>query len=377
MKNSSGDILLANATQDTVAPTVTNVKASTIEPTNESVIVTAEFTDDIEVSSKLYRIGETNEWKTYPAIGVVMLQNATIYFKAVDTSGNESEVASCAVTNIEKTYEEIISGRKFEDDEVRGIGSGQLYLDATIHDAVVYVYSGGVVSRTTVASAGCSRYFNTWLVVNDGGMALDTTVNSGGELDFFGGYANGAVINAGGVLGFASGTATNISAEKGAYFGIRVAPGGYLQGVSAGNAFEIKDGVISSMTINWTVDIESGGTAINDYFTSSVSISSGGIAISNTITDWNGLIRVYGGALANDTVVEYGSLYISRGGLATGTTVNHGRMHVSNGGVANSAIINSGGCLVVSSGGTVTNITASSGAQLKLHVAPDTYVQGA
>ena len=88
---------------DKVNPTVSNIKASTTAPTNKNVTVTATFSDNVALASSLYRIGDSGSWTAYPSQGVTVTQNATVYFKAVDTSGNESSVASCKITNIDKT----------------------------------------------------------------------------------------------------------------------------------------------------------------------------------------------------------------------------------------------------------------------------------
>ena len=87
------------AISDNTAPTVSNVKANTTSTTNKSVTVTATFSDNVAVASKLYRIGTSGDWKNY-SNGVTVSKNSTIYFKAVDTSGNESKVVNYKVTNI-------------------------------------------------------------------------------------------------------------------------------------------------------------------------------------------------------------------------------------------------------------------------------------
>jgi len=347
---------------DAIRPTVSNVKASTTEPTRERVVVTADFTDNLELESSLYRVGETGEWKNYPNGGVIMVRNATVYFKAVDAAGNESEVASCTVTNIENTYE-IISGLMFQDQEIKAICPGQLYLDATIHEAVVYVKEGGVASGTTLAFAGIPVHWNTWLVLSSGAIAIDTTVNSCGRIiTDDGAYVDGAEVNCGGIFAFGGGTATNIAVAEGGTLQIVVKPGAYLQGVSAGSSFEMKDGVLSAWNLvsnsYYSFRVESGGTAIDNNLNNfQLYVSSGGIASNNAINH-GGYIRVSSGGLANDNAVnERGTLIVSKGG------------------VANSTNILSGGYMCVSSGGTATNIMASDGA-LMLHVAPDTYAQG-
>ena len=84
-------------------PTVTKVKANITNQTTLDVIVTAVFSDDRGLASSLYRIGETGEWKTYEKSGVTVTENATVFFKAVDNAGNESEIVSYEVTNIDKS----------------------------------------------------------------------------------------------------------------------------------------------------------------------------------------------------------------------------------------------------------------------------------
>jgi hypothetical protein len=92
-----------SATGDTTKPTVSNIKVSTTAPTNKSVTVTATFSDDVKVQSSYYRIGDSGSWTAYPSGGVTVTKNATVYFQAVDTSGNKSAVASCKITNIDTT----------------------------------------------------------------------------------------------------------------------------------------------------------------------------------------------------------------------------------------------------------------------------------
>ena len=86
---------------DTTKPVISNVKANITALTNQNVTVTAEFADDVALASSLYKIGD-GAWTAYPAGGVVVTANATVYFKAIDTSGNESAISEYAVTNIDK-----------------------------------------------------------------------------------------------------------------------------------------------------------------------------------------------------------------------------------------------------------------------------------
>ena len=94
--------ITGGAKPDTNAPTVSNIRADFTKQTNQDVTVTAVFADDVALKSSLYKLGNNGIWTDY-VNGVTVIENqTTIYFKAVDTSGNESEVVSYTVTNIDK-----------------------------------------------------------------------------------------------------------------------------------------------------------------------------------------------------------------------------------------------------------------------------------
>ena len=69
--------------------------------TNQDVVVTAEFTDNLDGVKSFYKIGENSEWVDYPEGGVIVTEKATVYFKAVDLAGNTTET-TYDVTNIDK-----------------------------------------------------------------------------------------------------------------------------------------------------------------------------------------------------------------------------------------------------------------------------------
>ena len=94
---------------DTTPPEVVNVTVDETALTNRNVTVTAEFTDNAGSASGQYRIGESGKWTDYPSGGVTMEENGTVYFKAIDATGNESEIVSQEVANIDKVAP-IVSG---------------------------------------------------------------------------------------------------------------------------------------------------------------------------------------------------------------------------------------------------------------------------
>ena len=97
-----GDVLKLTVVENK-PPTVSKVKADITKLTSRDVTVTAVFKDDVGLAESLYRIGEDGKWLAYGKKGVTVVENATVYFKAIDTGGNESEIAACEVTNIDKS----------------------------------------------------------------------------------------------------------------------------------------------------------------------------------------------------------------------------------------------------------------------------------
>ena len=98
------DVVSYEVTNITVAgPEAPVVSADITEPTNTDVVVSAVFGSD--VTSKQYSLDGKN-WKAYPANGVVMEENGTVYFRGVNAAGVYSDVVSYEVTNIDKVAPE-------------------------------------------------------------------------------------------------------------------------------------------------------------------------------------------------------------------------------------------------------------------------------
>jgi autotransporter passenger strand-loop-strand repeat protein len=85
---------------DTIPPTISDIKADITEPTKENVTVTATFNDNYALETSQYKIGNDGEWTDYKN-GVIVTENAVVYFRAVDTTGNETE-ATYEVKNIDR-----------------------------------------------------------------------------------------------------------------------------------------------------------------------------------------------------------------------------------------------------------------------------------
>ena len=225
--------------------------------------------------------------------------------------------------------------------------------------------SGGRANETTVNSSGA-------LVVSGSGTANSTTVNSSGGLFVdSGGTANFTTVNSGGLIRVSSGgTATKIIAVKGARLQIAVAPNTYIEGASAGSAFEMTLANISGYTVNSGGDlaVSSGGTANSTTVNSggSLRISSGGTATE--IVENGGYVNIASGASATFVKNSFSGLVIDRqatvhsGTTANCTTINTwGSMTISSGGRAIDTTVNSGGSLSISSGGTANGIVENGG----------------
>ena len=81
---------------DKTAPEKPVASADITAPTNQSVTVTATFSDD--TATKEYSL-DGSTWLEYTT-GVVMNANGTVYFRGIDAVGNISEVAGYEVDNI-------------------------------------------------------------------------------------------------------------------------------------------------------------------------------------------------------------------------------------------------------------------------------------
>ena len=87
---------------DKTEPEAPTASADITEPTNQSVTVTAAFSDDSAI--KQYRF-DGAAWEVYTG-PVVVDDNDTVYFRGTDAAGNVSQVTSYVVSNIDKTAPE-------------------------------------------------------------------------------------------------------------------------------------------------------------------------------------------------------------------------------------------------------------------------------
>ena len=95
------ELTLSVTVPDPNPPTVTDIRVTPDTPTNQDVLVTAVFSDTEGEAHGYYHLEGEEVWSDY-LDGVVVTRNTTVYLKAVDTFGLESEVAEVSVTNIDK-----------------------------------------------------------------------------------------------------------------------------------------------------------------------------------------------------------------------------------------------------------------------------------
>ena len=399
---------IAGDPPDITPPVVSNVAADVTIPTKGCVTVTADFSDDGVLKSRLYRLGG-GEWTDYPEGGVAVTENGPVYFKAVDADGNESEVEDIVISNIDKkpptitdftlsTYapaESVTVTAAFKDDvalasrEYR-IGDGE-WLDYTAgitvtENAVLAFRAADAVGNETVeyyavtnigtgavdltggldesrdleadeVASGVNINDGGKLYVSSGAIALETTVNSGGRLSIDeGGIADVVTVNPGGNLYvYSGGAALNVREN-----------GGYV------NVYDY-DGAIATFVPNAFT-----GLTLENW--NSASVHSGTTATDITVNQ-GGDFRVYAGGSATGIVAAEGAYLLLTvapgtyqqgtyagnafevaGGDVTGYAVHSGcQLYISGGGVATDTTVEDYGWLRVLSGGTATGGTVASG----------------
>lgn len=296
----SKDVLLLNIKN--LRPEKPVASADVTEPTDGNVLVSAEFSEDS--FKKEYSLNGTT-WFAYTE-PVELSENGTVYFRAKNEEGFVSEIASCRVDNIDKTF---LSGFTLNAGETASVHSGQTYFKPVLSGGMLYVLDGGVAKEATVGDGGD-------LLIYSGGTASGPVVERGGRLDVLsGGTAAGIVwtpcegtvnVNQGAHVDFASG-----------YSGVYYGSGGQL---------------LSHVTL-----LESQAVS-----RASMYVMDGGTANAAEVGG-SGFLYAFGGT-ANGAVIHSG-----------------GRCYASGGGTLNGAIVESGGNLIVSGGGVATGIVENGG----------------
>jgi len=345
-----GTLFLTVEERDMIAPTLTSIQVSTSQPTDQPVVITVEFSDNNdELKSILYKFGEDGKWTAY-ADGVTVYHNGTtVYFKALDLDGNESEIADCTISNI------------------------------------------GTLNGVTLSSEQSVSIF-------DGETFLNTVVSSGGHLQVSSGaVADGVTVGMnGGLEVLSGGTATGIVAEAGVGFSFEIAPDTVIAGTSDGVAFEIRGGSVSSFGVGFKeLDVLSGGTAGDisvaggtlsvhsggmvdgiGLVYGSVTIASGGTALNVDWSPFKGNLNIRDGATVTFADTCSGVYFISsKGGssafqenaLASLEVSKGGGLYAMPGGKTLDMTIYSEGFFQVYSGGTAVLTTIESRGSMYVH----------
>ncbi len=230
------------------------------------------------------------------------------------------------------------------------VSSGQIDTsDIVDGGGLMFVDFGGVAIGTTVNSGGTENVFGTDISgtitsggienVFFGGVASDATVTSGGnDTVFSGGFASGTVVSSGGTLHLYGGAVTS---------GTTVLPGGQLK-INSG--YTISNYVVSSGVY---LHIASGGTAVGAVISGGgfEGVDGGGGTIG-TIVRAGGVLT--GQGFHSGTVISTGGWEVVAGGEnanagsppggpAVGTIVSSGGRRLVAGGLASNTAIDAGG----------------------------------
>jgi autotransporter passenger strand-loop-strand repeat protein len=234
----------------------------------------------------------------YYYTGIGTATNTTISSGGTQIVG-AGGLGTATITTIDSGGSEIVNAGGTDDgaqisggeQDVHGYASG-----AMVFTGSQVVEGGGTASNTTIDSGGLE-------IVNGGGTD-DGVQISGGEQDV-NGYASGATVFTGSQVVEAGGTASNTTVDS----------GGDLYVLSAGTA----SGTIVSS--GGTLDVLSGGTAIApDLLAGGTFIIGGtlsGFTVSNGVT-----LDVSAGTAINTYVLGGGTEIVSSGGIADGITIS-------------------------------------------------------
>ena len=249
------------------------------------------------------------------------------------------------------------------DTGLVNVSAGGFLTGTSIDGGALEIFSGGLVSGTTMSDGGRIDVFA-------GGTAVSTTVN-GGQFDglsdlaellvLSGGIASGTVVNS----SFAEirGTASNTTVNAGGSFGTD--RGAFATGtvVNSGGSEAVGGTAVGTV-------VNSGGTQFvaSTGLASATIVNSGGVQVLRntgvgTILNGGGAIVSAGGSEIGMTINSGGLAAVFLSGATANTTINSGGTEfVLSGGEADATMISGGGLLVVSSGGHIIGPITFAGA---------------
>jgi len=273
--------------------------------------------------------------------------------------GGVSEAAALSGT------EDVSRGGKSLEDSI-GIGAVAVVYGSAI--GTVVDSRGSLAIEAGGVGSGAHVHPGALLTVDDGGVSVAPVVSgleivsSGGELrggyierDRFGGdqlhvygSASGTVVRSGALAVVEVGGVASGLVNDGGGIGVS----GSVYGMNVQSGFVSVGGLVE--------DLRFGGPGIAGF--DAVYVSSGGVAISATVSSGGLGLIIDGGALSSAVVSNHGQITITRGGVASDVTVDSGFLGVS-GGTLVDAYIRSGGFYGVQLPGDIAiDVRVSSGA---------------
>ena len=332
----------AGPSEDTQAPTLVYIKGSipNTKPTNKDVTVTAEFEDNVGVTSMQYKIGEAGEWTAY-VDGAVVSENTTVSIKAFDAAGN-SATATYEVTNIDKTLPDApVSVYVNEDWASKDYGTAVTTADGSHATVGVDAFATGDEANAAVDWDGTiyldkgaiffSDFAHNIVVYASADLVIDNAAGLDNVWVYDGGFAsitNGVVTNCFVIDGYAS-------VESGAVVDGLTIDTPDMLGVS------VDGGIVKNVVMGCL------NTYLDMPYTCSMSVvGEGGLAQIVNVTG-GGCLLVQSGAvaetvtLAGDLVNSLtGKLFVSEGGAVSGLTVSSGGAAEARAGGTDTAVMN-------------------------------------
>ncbi|NKD23846.1 autotransporter outer membrane beta-barrel domain-containing protein [Citrobacter freundii] len=230
--------------------------------------------------------------------------------------------------------------------------SGGTSTDTIVNSGSELIRKGSTATGT-VLNGGSQR-------VNSGGTAINTTVNSGGWL-YTSGKVSGATVN----------TSGRLQAYDDAVVTNTIVDGGWAIGAAGNKAPSFVDTIIQN---GGRLDIKGDNyTSYKAATATGTTINSGGVmylmsggSAANTTVNSGGRVSMAGSlkeaVLTQTTINDGGILQVNTKGKAQDTTINSGGLQtVNTGGSAISTTVHSGGVLQVSAGGSASLVTQNHG----------------
>ena len=214
------------------------------------------------------------------------------------------------------------------------VSSGGSFIDGTLYtDAVLNIYEGGYAGGNISVQSGKVN-------VSSGGSL--GTANTTQKVTLF----NGALMNV------SSGAALkNVAIQSGAVANYALGTTAEATEVFSGGSLTVRDSVLSNTTIH-------SGAQVNGFDVQYKTNAANGLFISNAYVGDQGRAYLYNNQSAQDTVVDPNArMTVNFGGVATYTHVNSaGLLYIKSSGFASSTTLHSGGQMIVSKGGSVDDV---------------------